>query len=181
MTGCQHKSNEKVHSPLKTMFERTGDRYQSYCTKYKTHAMTNCHGGAECPEDRELNSYIEGARGIDIGPDNDNESEHSSDTTVAFGGAEANGHLSDPLPNSQADLKLLTRQSRRRSRRTRLHRLPEKGITKSLPCFKNTNTFNSSMQGTILRSGMPMHRHTMQHTKADKSHKFPTTGHCHLQ
>ena len=75
--------------------------------------MTTHHGGVRHPgEDRELNSYIEDARDmdIDVSPDNDNESEHSSDTMVAFGGAEADGNLSNPLPNSQADLTLLARE-----------------------------------------------------------------------
>ena len=73
--------------------------------------MATHHGGVGHPgEDRELNSYIEDARGIDIDLNNDNESEQSSDTMVAFGGAAANGHLSDPLPCSQTDLKLLTRE-----------------------------------------------------------------------
>ena len=73
--------------------------------------MTTHHGGVGHPgEDRELNFSIEDARGIDIGTNNDNESEHSCDTMVTFGGAEANGHLSDPLPNSKPGLKLLTKE-----------------------------------------------------------------------
>ena len=111
MTGCHHKSNEWACSSLNTMLGRIGDRYQSYCTTYKTHAMTTCHGGAGHPgENSELDFYIEDTTGIGIGPDNDNESEHSSDTMVTFGGAEANGHIRDPLPNSQANVKLLTRE-----------------------------------------------------------------------
>ena len=35
----------------------------------------------------------------------------SSDTTIAFGGLEAGGHLSDPLHSSQANLTVLTRES----------------------------------------------------------------------
>ena len=75
--------------------------------------MTTCHGGAGHPgKERQLDLYIEDARGIDIGHDNDSESEHSSDTTVAFGGVEENAHLNNPLHNSQAGLKLLTREIR---------------------------------------------------------------------
>ena len=111
MIRCWHKSNKWVCSPLKTVLGRTGGRYQYYCTTYKTHTMTTDHGGTGHPgEDRELNSYIEDTKDIDIGSNNDNESENSSDSMVAFREVEANGHLSDPLPNSQTDLKLLTRE-----------------------------------------------------------------------
>ena len=73
--------------------------------------MTTQHRGAgHAGEDRELNSHIEDARSIDIGPNNDNESTHSSDTMVAFEGSEADGDLSDHLPNNQADLNILTRE-----------------------------------------------------------------------
>ena len=46
--------------------------------------------------------------GIDIGPNNDNESTNSSDTMLAFGGSEADGHLSNLLTSSQANLTVLT-------------------------------------------------------------------------
>ena len=111
MTRHHNKSNEWVHSPLNTMVWKIGDRYQPYCTTYKTHTMTTCHGGAEhtC-EDRDLNSHIEDARNIDMDPDHDNQSTNSSDTTIVFRGSEADGHLSDLLPNSQVDLNILARE-----------------------------------------------------------------------
>ena len=48
--------------------------------------MTTHHGGAgHTHKDRDLDSHIEDARGIDIGPDNDSASTNSLDTTIAFG------------------------------------------------------------------------------------------------
>ena len=72
--------------------------------------MTTHHGGTghKC-EDRDLNPHIEDAVGIDIGPNNDNESTNSLDTMLAFRGSEADGHLSYLQPNSQANLTILTR------------------------------------------------------------------------
>ena len=68
--------------------------------------MTTHHGRAgHVGEDRDLNSYIDDTRNID-----DNESTNSSGTIIAFGGLEADGCLSDLLPNSQADLKVLARE-----------------------------------------------------------------------
>ena len=74
--------------------------------------MTTCHGGTGCTgKDRELSSHVEGTRGIDIGPKNDNESTNSSDTTIAFGGLEADGHLDNLLHSSQANLTVLKEKS----------------------------------------------------------------------
>ena len=61
------------------------------------------------------------------------------------------------------------------------HRLPRMGITKSLSHTWDTTDFNLSTHRAIWRSGTPIHKHTMYHTKANKSHKFPATGHHHLQ
>ena len=68
--------------------------------------MTTHYRGVGCTgEDRVLNSHIEDTRNT-----NDNENTNSSETMIAFRGSEADGHLSDLLPNSQADLKILTRE-----------------------------------------------------------------------
>ena len=73
--------------------------------------MTTHHGGTGYTgKDRDLDSYVEDTRGIDIGPDNDNESTNSLDTMLPFGGWEADGHLCDLLPSSQANLTILTRE-----------------------------------------------------------------------
>ena len=60
---------------------------------YKTHSMTTHYGGTRCPLDRDINLHVEEATGID----NDNESTHGLDTTVALGGPEAEGHPDDPI------------------------------------------------------------------------------------
>ena len=72
------------------MLRKLGDKYQSYCATYKTHTITTHHRrtGQTC-EDRDINSHIdittkEVTSGIDIGPDNNNESTNSLDTTLAF-------------------------------------------------------------------------------------------------
>ena len=55
--------------------------------------MATYHRGAGCTGiDRDLNSHIGNTEGIEICPDNDNESTSSSDNTNAFGGLEADGH-----------------------------------------------------------------------------------------
>ena len=73
--------------------------------------MTTCHGGAgHTGKDRDLDSHIEDTRGMDIGSNNDNESTNSLDTMIDFGGSEVDGHLNDLLPNSQANLGILTRE-----------------------------------------------------------------------
>ena len=111
MTGCHNISNNQVSSPLKTVPGKLGDKYQSYCTTYKTHAMTTCHRGTgHTGEDRDLNFHIEDTGGIDIGPNNDNESTNSLHTMLAYEGSEADGCLSNLLPSSQANLTILTRE-----------------------------------------------------------------------
>ena len=106
MTGHQNKTTDQAHSPFKTMLRKIRDRYQSYCTTYKTHTMTTHHeevGHAD--KVRDLNSQIEDTGNID-----DNESTNSSETTIVFRGSEMDGCLGDLLPNSQTDLDILTRE-----------------------------------------------------------------------
>ena len=67
--------------------------------------MTTCHGDPGCTgKVKDLNFHVENAGGIDIGPDTNNDSRNSSDTTFAFGGFEAdcclcitNGNIALPL------------------------------------------------------------------------------------
>ena len=109
MTGHHNRSNNWVHSPLKTVLGKLRDKYQSFCATYKTHAMTTCHRGTgHTGKDIELNSHVEDTGGIDIGTNNDNESRNSSDTTIAFGGSEAGG--CSLLHHSQVNLTVLTRE-----------------------------------------------------------------------
>ena len=124
--------------------------------------------------------------------DNDNnESTHSLDTTVAFGELETDGHLGNPLPNNQLNLSILAREIHS------LWQLIEAGEgqpTEGLDCIdclerdlENlshtwvTTDFNPNTYGTIWRSSTPIYGHAVQHTEVNRSHKFPTTGHCHLQ
>ena len=51
------------------MLRKIGDRYQAYCTMYKTHAMATHHGSTECPIDRDINLHIEDTEGINTGLD----------------------------------------------------------------------------------------------------------------
>ena len=68
--------------------------------------MTTHYGGMGCAvEDRILNSHREDTGNID-----ENESTNSSESTIAFGGSEAGGCLSDLLSSGQADLKIFTRK-----------------------------------------------------------------------
>ena len=69
---------------------------------YKMHTMATHHGGAGCPIDRDINLHIEDMEGINTGPDNNNEGTSGSDTTVAFGGSEADGHPNEHIPSNEA-------------------------------------------------------------------------------
>ena len=64
----------RVHSPLKTVLGKIGDRYQVYCTTYKTHTIATNHGGAGCLLNRGMDIHTEDPECADI----DNESTHSS-------------------------------------------------------------------------------------------------------
>ena len=57
--------------------------------------MATCHGGTGCPLDRDINLHIEDSE--TTGLDNNNESTHHLDATVALGGPEAEGHPNDPI------------------------------------------------------------------------------------
>ena len=60
MTGHCNKTTDQAHSPFKTMLRKIGDRYQSYCTTYKTHAMTTHYRGVgHTGKDTDLNSHVE--------------------------------------------------------------------------------------------------------------------------
>ena len=96
----------RTHSPFKTVLGNIRDKYQAYCTMYKTHAMATHHGGAWCPLDRGIDLNIEDPYLTVI----DNESTHGSDTPVALGGPEAEGHPNDPIYSNQDKLMVLTRE-----------------------------------------------------------------------
>ena len=45
----------RLHSPLKSVLNKIGDSYQTYCNTYKTYAMAICLRGAGQPSDRDPN------------------------------------------------------------------------------------------------------------------------------
>ena len=49
----------RFHSLLKTVLGKIGDQYQTYCTSYKTHAMSAHHRGTGYPLDRGLDNLTE--------------------------------------------------------------------------------------------------------------------------
>ena len=116
MTGCHNRSKNWSFSPLKTVLGKLRNKYQSYYATYKTHTMTTHHGGTgHRGEDRDINSHIDittkgDTGGIYIGPSDNNESINRSNTMLAFGGSEADGHLGNILPSSQANITILTRE-----------------------------------------------------------------------
>ena len=79
------------------MLSKIGDKYQAYCTTYKTHTRSTHQGGAGCPVDRDITLCIEEAMSID----NNDDSTHRLDTTFALGGPEAEGHPYDLIYNNQ--------------------------------------------------------------------------------
>ena len=82
------------------MVWKIGDKYQAYCSTYKTHDMAAHHGGGGCPLDRGIDLNTE-----DPGPtDIDNENTHRSDATVALGGPKAEGHPKHPLYTANHDV-----------------------------------------------------------------------------
>ena len=96
----------RMYSPFITMLGKIRDKYQAYCTTYKTHAMATHHGGIGCPLDRGINLNTEDPEPADI----DNESTHCMDATVALGGPEVEGHTKDPVYNNHNRLMALMRE-----------------------------------------------------------------------
>ena len=45
----------RSRSLLKSVLNKIGDSYQTYCNTYKTHAMATCHEDAGLPSDRDPN------------------------------------------------------------------------------------------------------------------------------
>ena len=90
MSACH---STRMHPQLKTVIGKIEDRYQAYCTTYKMHAMATHDRSTGCPLDRGMDILTEDPEHADI----DNERTHSSDTTVALGGPEAEGHPKNPI------------------------------------------------------------------------------------
>ena len=103
---CQLITVQDHVSPLKTVLGKIGDRYQAYCTTYKTHTMATYYGGKGWPLDNGMDIHADDPEHADI----DNDSTHSSDATVALGGPEAEGHPKDPVYNNHNTLTALMRE-----------------------------------------------------------------------
>ena len=110
MSGCHSKNSKWMLSPLKSLLGKIWDRYQAYHTAYKTHATATHHRGAGCPVDRDIDLHIEETEGINTGPDSDNESTSGTDTTIVFGGSEADGHPNELIPSNQTNVTALMRE-----------------------------------------------------------------------
>ena len=54
------------------MLEKIRNRYQTYCTVYKTHAMATHHGGTGHPIDRDATLHVEDAEAMGIDNDKGN-------------------------------------------------------------------------------------------------------------
>ena len=67
--------------------------------------MAICHGATGWPIDRHINLHIEDTE--TTGLDNDNVSTSGSDTTIALGGPEAQGHPNELIPSNETKLAAL--------------------------------------------------------------------------
>ena len=70
--------------------------------------MVTHHGGAGCPIDGDIDLHTEDTETTNL--DHDNESTSGSDTTVALGGPEAEGHPNELISGNQARLTTLMRE-----------------------------------------------------------------------
>ena len=87
------------------MLGKIGNKYQTYCTVYKTHTKATHNIGGGHPITRD-DLHIENPEAT--GMDNNNDSISSSDATVGLGGLEAEGNPNELLPSNQARLTALT-------------------------------------------------------------------------
>ena len=94
-----------MHSPLKTMLGKIGNRYHTYCIVYKMHAMATNYGDVGHSVAR-YDLHVEDPEATCM--DNDIESISGSDATVALGGLEVEGNPDELLPSSQTKLTTLT-------------------------------------------------------------------------
>ena len=100
-------ANKCVHQS-RPCLERKGDRYQIYCTVYKTHTIATHHRSEGCCIDRDINLHVDNAETTSI--DNDNESISGSNTTIALGGSEAEGNPIELIPSNQTKMTAHTRK-----------------------------------------------------------------------
>ena len=96
-----------MHSPIKTILGKIRNRYHTYCTVYKNHALATFHEGAGHPIARD-DLHVEDPEAT--GMDNNNDSISGLDATVALDGLEAEDNTDDLLPSNQAKLMALMRK-----------------------------------------------------------------------
>ena len=185
MSDCHSKNSEQTCSPSKTMLGKIGNRYQAYCTTYKTHAMATHHGSAGCPVERDINIHMEDAEGINTGPDNNNDSTNGSDTTIAFRGPEKDGHPSkhfqqpSQISSSYKRNTRLTSMNRgQRKSTSRRFGLNKMGTAESFTHTSNTTGFHPITHRTFQGGNMSIHRHIVCFSKANQTNKLATTR-CH--
>ena len=122
---------------------------------------------------------------------NDNESTNSLVTMIAFGRSEVDVCLGDLLPNSQANLSILTREINSLWQWVEAREgQPVERLDHIDHLEQELQNLSVALRAQLTSAWAPtdpfgevvyQYRHTMHHTKANKSHKFPATGHCHLQ
>ena len=93
-------------SPLKSVFGKIGDTYQSYCNTYKMHPMATCHGGIGHPLDRDITLNKENPEN----GESEIENTHDFDVTIALHESEETGHPKGPEHNTYTKLATLTRE-----------------------------------------------------------------------
>ena len=185
MLGHCSKNSKWTHSPLRTMLRRIGDRHQTYCTTYKTHVMVIHHGDTRCLVDRDIDFHMEDMEGINTGPDSNNESTSGSDTTIDFGGSEADGHPSNIIPNKQSQVNSTYERNtwftsmgrswrRLTSRKFGPHRT---GAAKSLSYASATTLLNPNTCWALCIGNTSVYQHIVHYTETNEPNQFTTTGH----
>ena len=186
MSGCHSKNSSGTHSLFKTMLWKIGDRYQVYCTTYRTHAMGTHHRGTGHPVGRGIDLHIEDMEGIKTGPDKDNESTSGSHTTIALGGSEAAGHPSELLPSNQAKLTALRREIHNLHQWVKARESqPGEGLDhidwelQNLSHTSATTHLNPNTCWTLWRGNTSVHQHILHYSETNRPTQFTTTGyHC---
>ena len=165
MSACH---SLRSHSPLKTVFGKIGDTYQTYCHTYKTHTMATCHGGSGQPLDGDINAH----------KDTDTDIEQTQD----FHHVNTND-FEESDPNNPARLTLITREL------DDLYQWIQAGEGQPLEvlnCIEHelqrlSISLHPSAPPEPLEDMLKQYRKSMSYPKADKLHKQFHTGYTYLQ
>ena len=103
---CQFIAVQECVHHSKQCYGRSETDIKLIVPPIKMYAMATCHGGAGCFLDGGIDLHAEDPEPTDI----DNESTHSSKTTVALGRPEAEGHPKDLVYNNHHKLTALMRE-----------------------------------------------------------------------